>query len=329
MITKETTPTPTVGDEVVPGQRLGVIPGDDPTDITTAQHHKVAIIDIETRRIRYQTGRRSNNALFSHAPHVAEAGEKMIYWGVTGAQDSRLYNGHYLPYAPLNGVPIPSSLEPVNPLPYGRKWRNILSRFAHDVMTFNPKSNHLRDTETHQTGHLPPTDAATQLKNKATYQLSRAVVGIAFYRVEKWMTFDAQRLAKFPSAVPDNENWKIWLEGAIPATENEIPIPNMGDMMAALCGDDVKSVYGLCVGAWVYLLNGRIDASSYDSNMNNGGEIRLPDPIWDSWRPHMFLHRVTGTRSEKLDQWSDIMGWFTDAHNHYLTSIAPTVQHQT
>ena len=318
--------TPAVGDEVVPGQSLGAIPGDIPSDISTAKWHKVAIIDVETRRIVRQASTRSHHPLATNPPHIAQPGEKMIYWGVASL-DSPIWGGHYLPYAPLDGVAIPSSPDPVNALPDGRTWRNLLSRFAHDLMSFNPQSNHLRDAGTHTTGHLPPTDAAAQLKNKATYQLGRAVIGVAFHRVGRWMTLDAQRLAQYPASVPDAENWKIWRDGTIPVALTEIPIPNMGDMMAALCGDEIKHEAGLCVGAWVYLLNERIDASSYDANMNSGGEIRLPDPAWDLWRPRLFLHRVTGTRSEKADQWSDIMGWFTAAHDHYLTSVAPTTVH--
>ena len=195
------------------------------------------------------------------------------------------------------------------------------------MITFNSDSNHLRDEGTHTTGHLPPTDAAAQLKNKATYQLGRAVVGVAFHRVQKWMTLDAQRLALYPSAVPDAENWKIWQEGVIPVAEDEIQIPNMGDMIANICGDEVKEIAGLCVGAWVYLLNERIDASSYDSNMNSGGEIRLPNPAFRPWRPHSYLHRVTGSRSQKADQWAEIMGWFREAHDHYLASVAPAIEH--
>ena len=114
------------------------------------------------------------------------------------------------------------------------------------------------------------------------------------HRVEQWLEFNAQRLAQYPGAVPDAENWKIWQDGTIPVAEDEIPIPNMGDMMAYICGDEVKEVEGLCVGAWVYLLNERIDASTYDSNMNSGGEI---------------------------------MGWFRDAHDHYLASVSPSVEH--
>ena len=231
------------------------------------------------------------------------------------------------PYPPLDGIAIPSSPVPVNQFAHGPTWRNILSRFAHDVMAFNPSSNHLRDVGTHDTGHLPPTDAAAQLKNKSTYQLGRAAIGVAFHRIEKWMTFDAERLALYPTAVPDAENWKIWQDGEIPVAEDEIPIPNMGDMMAMICGDEVKEVAGLCVGAWVYLLNERIDASSYDSNMNRGGEIRLPNPAFHPWSPNRYLHRVTGSRSQKADQWAEIMEWFREAHDHYLASVAPSIEH--
>ena len=250
----------------------------------------------------------------------------MLYWG-DAMRHPLPKRGEYLPYPPLDGIRIPSSIEPVNQFAVGYKWRDILSRFAHDVLAFNPASNHLRDAGTHETGHLPPTDAAAQLKNKATYQLGRAVVGVAFNRVEKWLTFDAQRLAQYPAAVPDAENWKVWQDGTIPVAEDEIQVPNIGDMMAMICGDEVKEVGGLCVGAWVYLLNERIDASSYDSNMNRGGEIRLPDPAFRPWSPTRYLHRVTGTRSQKIDQWAEIMGWFRGAHDHYLTSVAPSVEH--
>ena len=172
-----------------------------------------------------------------------------------------------------------------------------------------------------------PNDAASVLKNKVTYQLGRAVIGVAFHRVSQWMELDAERLAQYPATVSDGQNWKIWQDGTIPVAENEIQIPNMGDMMAMICGDAVKEVAGLCVGAWVYLLNERIDGSSYNSNLNSGGEIRLPDPVWDLWRPNRYLHRVTGTRSERSDQWDKIMGWFRDAHDHYLESVSPAIDH--
>ena len=89
----------------------------------------------------------------------------------------------------------------------------------------------------------------------------------------------------------------------------------------------MKEIAGMCVGAWVYTLNDRIDASTYDSILNSTGEIRLPNPVWDLWRPWKFLHRVTGTRSQRLDRWAEIMGWFREAHDHYLASVAPAVEH--
>ena len=252
----------------------------------------------------------------------------MIYWGRVAA-GLFIRGGQFLPYPPLDDMPIPSSVEPVNPHGIGPKWLNILSRFAHDIMAFNPSSNHLRDVGTHTTGHLPPTDEAAALKNKATFQLGRAVVGVAFHRIAQWMTLDAQQLAHYPQSVADVDNWKVWQDGEIPVAEGEIPFPNMGDMMAMICGDEVREVAGLCVGAWVYLLNERIDASTYDSNMNSGGEIRLPNPEYRPWRPYKYLHRVNGTRSERLDEWAEIMGWFTEAHDHYLESVSPSVEHIT
>ena len=185
-------------------------------------------------------------------------------------------------------------------------------------MEFNPHTNHLRDAGTHDRGHLPPSDAATQLKNKMTYQLGRAVVGVAWSRVQHWMTMDAEALALYPETVADRDNWEIWRDGRIPNYPDEIPIPNLNTMMSMICGDDVTNLRGLCVGAWVYLLNHRIDASSFDANMNHGGEIRLPDMSRDTWHPHLYLDRVTGTRSERSDQWDSIMTSFREAHDHYL-----------
>ena len=251
----------------------------------------------------------------------------LIYWSTFSGTDTPVVRGEYLPYPPLDGIPIRSSPVAVNQFSIGPKWLNILSRFAHDVMVFNPNSGHLRKAGTHMSGHLPPTDPGTLLKNQTTYQLGRAVSGIAFHRVEQWLALDAQRLAQYPASVPDDENWKIWQDGVIPVAPDEIQIPNMGEMMAWICGDAVKEIEGLCVGAWMYLLNGRINASDYDRNMNSGGEIRLPDPAWDVWRPTRYLHRVTGTESERDDQWGEIIGWFDAAHDHYLTSVAPSVEH--
>ena len=326
------TPHPALGEELSHSQDLGAIAGHDSTDIggPNRKSHTCIIVDKHSRKIR------TLRALLSGTPTPAEGSasaphlsEKLLYWGNSDTAGRLNYpvRGEYAPYPPLDGVIPPSSPEPVNQFAIGPKWRNVLSRSAHDVMAFNPKSNHLRDPGTHTTGHLPPTDAASDLKNKATYQLGRAVTGIAFHRVEQWMEFDAQRLAQYPAAVPDAENWLIWQDGTIPVAEDEIPIPNMSTMMAAICGDAVKEIAGLCVGAWVYLLNERIDASTYDSNMNSGGEIRLPDPAWDLWRPQLYLHRVTGTRSERSDQWAEIMGWFAEAHDHYLNSVAPSIAH--
>ena len=319
-----TTPNPALGDEVFPGQDVGV------TDTHPDGGFTVAVVDEYSRLVNDIISPQSGDGMPGEGySRNAEPGEKMLFWGVSVVDGAHPQRGEYLPYPPLNGVRIPTSPDPVNQFAVGLKWRDTLSRFAHDVMAFNPKSNHLRDSGTYDTGHLPPTDAAAMLKNKATYQLGRAAVGVAFHRVDKWLSFDAQRLAQYPAAVPDAENWKIWQDGVIPVAEDEIPIPNMADMMAMICGNEVKTIQGLCVGAWVYLLNERISASDYDTNMNSGGEIRLPDPTWDQWRPHTYLHRVTGTRSERLDQWAEIMGWFTDAHNHYLESASPTVEHIT
>ena len=311
-----------VGDEFQPGDDVGYQPLD-------ARGFGALVIDRTTRKIFDVIGGFNSSQLGIPSFTVAKYGPEhaYIFWGTWSRATTPVLRDEYLPYAPIDGVPLPSSPEPVNQFAIGPKWKNILSRFAHDVMAFNPSSNHLRDNSTHKTGHLPPTDAAAMLKNKATYQLGRAVIGVAFYRVNKWLDFDAQQLAQYPELVTDAKNWKIWLDGTIPVAEDEVPIPNMGDMMAAICGDDVKEITGLCIGAWVYLLNERIDASTYDSNMNSGGEIRLPDPVWDLWRPQLYLHRVTGSRSEKLDQWSEIMGWFTDAHDHYLESVSPSVEH--
>ena len=323
MTTTTTTPNPPIGSEVIDGQDLGTLEHT-PVPGVAPPIHMVPIIEVTTRTVVNVIYAPTGELVYFHS-RAPSPGEMAVYWGLSGPTRARI--GEYLPYPSHTGIPGHSQTEPVNQLINGTKWLNVISRFAHDLMAFNPASNHLRTEGTHTTGHIPPTDAATQLKNKATYQLGRAVVGVAFERITKWMTFDPERLAMYPAAVPDKENWLLWLNGVIPATENEIPIPNIEDMMAMICGDDVKSVAGLCVGAWVYLLNERIDASSYNSNMNSGGEIRLPDPVWDLWRPDRYLHSVTGTRSERSDQWDEIMGWFRDAHDHYLTSVSPAIDH--
>ena len=326
-----TTPVrPALGSEVAVGQVMVQIPGESPHRKT----HRIVLVDKITRKIKDRAYVPSNDALYAPL-HTEPPGYVWLYWGadydehgvyVPGLVD-RMGIGEYLPYPPADGIQINSSPDPVNQVPHGTKWLDILSRFAHDVMAFNPSSNHLRDGSTHASGHLPPTDAAAMLKNKATYQLGRAVVGVAFHRISEWMKLDAERLAQYPVTVSDGQNWKVWLEGAIPVATGEIPHPNMSDMMAMICGDQVKEVAGLCVGAWVYLLNERISASDYDTNMNNGGEIRLPNAEWDQWRPYKYLHRVSGTRSERLDQWAEIMGWFRDAHDHYLESVSPSIEH--
>ena len=322
-----TQPRPALGSEVSIGQVMVPIPGD------SRRGHYIVLVDETTRKIMDRVALTATDVLYAPR-HVPPSGQKWLYWGANWDENGDHIPGfdttdigHYLPYPPADGIPINSLPEPVNQFAVGPKWLDILSRFAHDVMDFNPNSNHLRDAGTHATGHLPPSDAATTLKNKVTYQLGRAVVGVAFHRVSQWMELDAEMLAQYPATVSDGQNWKIWQDGIIPVTEDDVPIPNMGDMMAMICGDAVKEVAGLCVGAWVYLLNERIDGSSYNSNLNSGGEIRLPDPVWDQWRPNRYLHRVTGTRSERSDQWDDIMGWFRDAHDHYLSSVAPAIEH--
>ena len=319
---------PPVGATVVHDQPMGAVPGDPGQGAVGRKHNLVVTIDSRSRQVLGSMLLASEQSVPSAESRPVPPGAHMVFWG-TDSRHVPVSGGQYLPYPPLVGMEIPSVPDPVNPWGIGPKWLDILSRFAHDVMTFNPQSNHLRDAGTHATGHQPPTSPAFQLKNKATYQLGRAAVGVAYNRIGEWMKLDAQRLAQYPASVPDSDNWKIWLEGAIPAAEDEIPIPNMGEMMETFCGDEVKEVVGLCVGAWVYLLNERIDASSYDSNMNSSGEIRLPDPVWDVWRPSRFLHRVTGTRSERADEWAEIMGWFTEAHDHYLTSVAPSIEHSS
>ena len=319
----ETVHLPALGEEVFPGQQIG--PAVAPAD---KQWYVIVTLDRWTRLIRDLIIPGDGESLSTNPLHkgLPQPNEMMLFWGPTSG-GNRPARGEYLPYPPLVGDRPPSSVDPINQYARGPTWRNILSGFAHDIMAFNPRSNHLRDAGTHETGHQPPDDAATTLKNKVTYQLGRAVIGVAFHRISQWMEFDAYQLAVAPGTVPDSRNWKIWETGTIPVAEDEIPIPNMGDMMAMLCGDDVKEVAGFCVGAWVYLLNERVDGSSYNSNLNSGGEIRLPDPSWDTWRPNAYLHRVTGTRSERSDQWDEIMGWYRDAHDHYLESVAPSVEH--
>ena len=310
---------PALGTVLELGDSLGADP-------LPGRGHGIIVVEKGTRLIVDLTTSSGDTVVPFHT-NQRGPGQELIYWGFYAGNVTPVVRKEYLPYPPADGIPISSVPDPVNQNAVGLKWRNVLSQFAHDVMAFNPQSNHLRDTGTHNTGHLAPTDAAAMLKNKATYQLGRAVTGVAFHRVDKWLGFDALQLAQYPELVPDNQNWKIWQSGTIPVAEDEIPIPNMDDMMAMICGDEVKEIGGLCVGAWVYLLNERIDASGYDSNMNSGGEIRLPDPIWNLWRPHTYLHRVTGTRSERADQWAEIMGWFRDAHDHYLKSVSPVIEH--
>ena len=323
-------PRPVLGSVVAMDQVMVPIPSLD----GGRRGHLLVMVDEFTRQIRDKVGMLVGDTLYPPL-HATPPSHVWLYWGssydengifIPNAADS-VIRGDYLPYPPADGISINSSPEPVNQLAIGPKWRDILSRFAHDVMAFNPNSNHLRDGSTHASGHLPPTDAAAMLKNKATYQLGRAVVGVAFHRVSQWMELDAERLAQYPATISDGQNWLIWQDGEIPVAEGEIPHPNMSDMMAMICGDQVKEVAGLCVGAWVYLLNERIAASDYDTNMNNGGEIRLPQAEWDTWRPYKYLHRVNGSRSERLDQWAEIMGWFRDAHDHYLASVAPAIEH--
>ena len=324
-------PRPSLGSEVLQTQVMVQLSGP-----PRERGHSIVLVDRITREIVSTVTMRPGHSFSLFTPtYIPLPSQAWIYWGSSHDENGvvspvigrNLRTGSYLHYAPTDGTPLDGSLDPVNQFAIGPKWKDILSRFAHDVMAFNPSSNHLRDGSTHASGHLPPTDAAAMLKNKATYQLGRAVVGVAFHRISEWMKLDAERLAQYPVTVSDGQNWKVWLDGAIPVATGEIPHPNMSDMMAMICGDQVKEVAGLCVGAWVYLLNERISASDYDTNMNNGGEIRLPNAEWDQWRPYKYLHRVSGTRSERLDQWAEIMGWFRDAHDHYLESVSPSIEH--
>ena len=318
---------PPLGATVVHGQPLGAVEGDPGHGAVGRQFNMVVVIDSLSRAVGYSMALASENPVPSAERRVVEPWQHMVYWGKAFANVSIRGSGQFLPYPPDDGIPISTTLDPVNPYGIGPQWLNVLSRFAHDLMEFNPHTNHLRDSGTHATGHLPPSDAATQLKNKMTYQLGRAVVGVAWNRIKHWLTLDAEKLALFPATVTDRENWEIWQDGRIPNYSDEIPIPNLNAMMSMICGDDVTNVKGLCVGAWVYLLNHRIDASSFDANMNSSGEIRLPDMSRETWHPNLYLHRVTGTRSERSDQWDEIMGWFRDAHDHYLENVAPGIEH--
>ena len=270
------------------GQPLGTLDGDPGFGLTDRKHNLVVAINPKSRKIANTASMLSGAPAPSADRFPVLPGSILIYWGKSSAS-AIVRGGQYLPYAPLDGVTIPSSVLPVNPWGYAPKWQDILSRFAHDVMTFNPESGHLRDAGTFATGHLATTDAAAALKNKVTYQLGRAVIGVAYQRLEHWKVLDAEAATLHPETVDPIDDWKVWLDGAIPAAESEIPIPNMGDMMAMICGDEVREVKGLCVGAWVYQLNTRIGESSYNTNMNFGGEIRLPDTTRNTWYPHRYL----------------------------------------
>ena len=324
----QATPPP-LGSVTFDGQDLGLAP-----EITEGPHaglqplHRLVIIDPVTRVIAGYKTCPSGAHPWAALGVRLEPEQVLVYWGFRWTLNSYTSSGEYLPYPPHDGIPIHSTVEPVNQIPNGTKWRNILSKFAHDIIRFNPAASHLRAPETHATGHETPNDATAALQNKVTYQLGRAAIGTAFHRVGRWMALDAERLGIAPpGTVPDAESWKVWLDGSIPVAEDEIPIPSIADMMALLCGDSVREVGGLCVGDWVYRLNDLIDASSYDSNMNRGGEIRLPDPAFRPWRPTRYLHRVRGSPSQKADQWAEIMEWFREAHDHYLASVAPSIEH--
>ena len=256
-----------------------------------------------------------------------ENGSTFVSWGPPTEEILvGTHRGLYLPY-PVGGIAVPGQIEPVNQYGISHKWLTVLSRFAHDLVEFNPSANHLRRAGTHLTGHAPPEDAAAQLANQVTYQLGRAVIGVAWHRIQHWLTLDAEQLAFHPELVPDIDNWQIWQSGTIPDEPDEIPIPNLDTMMSRLCGDAVTEVKGMCVGAWVYQLNAHIGSSSYNTNMNAGGEIRLPDTTRNTWYPQLFLHSIAGTGSERSDQWDEVMSWYREAHDHYLENIAPGIEH--
>ena len=135
-------PRPALGSEFSMTQVTVPIPGDG----SVSRKHRIILVENLTRNIKNKALLLPGNTL-SSTRHIAPPGCVWLYWGSDYDENGDqipnpltvIDRGHYLPYPPADGVPINSSLDPVNQHVIGPKWKDILSRFAHDVMAFNPQ----------------------------------------------------------------------------------------------------------------------------------------------------------------------------------------------
>ena len=126
-----TTQAPALGTIVEPGESLGIFPPEGTVDFG------IIVVNQKTREIFDLWGNPTDHVhVFS--PDRRGPGQVLIYWSTFASSVTPVRRGEYLPYPPLDGIPIRSVPDPVNQFAIGPKWKNILSRFAHDVMAFNP-----------------------------------------------------------------------------------------------------------------------------------------------------------------------------------------------
>ena len=113
--------------------------------------------------------------------------------------------GYYLPYPPLDGIPINASLEPVNQVPYQREFLKHCCTFAHEILTdHTPHAPRLRTIDSWNVASDITLDVDSIEKNRVGMRYYRGVIGYFYDKVTRFaaMPRDTLRLGQF------DENWR-------------------------------------------------------------------------------------------------------------------------
>ena len=200
------TPTPpmevplTLGDEIMPNSVM-------PEGVVSAT---IVFLDADGSRRVLRLGAYSNHLLrqnmerFLANKHI----EIPIYWGSGRIEGIRspLFRGRnydFLPYPPADGVPIPSQVEPVNPVPiihgyhkkvdrrqngkivYVKGWFEHTSTFAHEIdQLYADHTHQMRQPDSYKTLPDMPHDTESNMRNQNALQVGRGMCGYAFQQTE-------------------------------------------------------------------------------------------------------------------------------------------------
>ena len=128
----------------------------------------------------------------------------VVFWGLV-TQSAGTGRGSYLPYPPLDGIPITATRAPVNQVPYLREFLRHCCTFAHEILTdFHPHAPRLRHVDSWNVAPDIDLDVDSIERNRVGMRYYRGVIGYFFSRLSRFeaMPGDTLRLGQF------DENWR-------------------------------------------------------------------------------------------------------------------------